>query len=248
MHPARQRRTTAAITLFAAAALLATLLPAVLGAAETAPENTAEGRSTVYGPREFVFPHSCVVWVRKTADADVEWEVVGALEPGGGAVSIPPCYAWAVSVRALEPSWTWERLARELRRAEVPGLKLRGTEITDAVLAHLKDLGHLQDLDLGWCKSITDAGLAHVKDLGQLQALDLTWCINITDTGLAHLTGLGQLRELHLTGCNITDAGLAHLKDLGQLRELALFDCRRITSAGVQRIRKALPQCRVTGP
>ena len=187
MHPARQRRTTAAITLFAAAALLATLLPAVLGAAETAPENTAEGRSTVYGPREFVFPHSCVVWVRKTADADVEWEVVGALEPGGGAVSIPPCYAWAVSVRALEPSWTWERLARELRRAEVPGLKLRGTEITDAVLAHLKDLGHLQDLEhLTGC-NITDAGLAHLKDLGQLRELALFDCRRITSAGVQRI-------------------------------------------------------------
>ncbi|MBA7639898.1 hypothetical protein ES703_47559 [subsurface metagenome] len=259
------------MTLFAAAALLATLLAAAVGSAESAPEDTGEGPSPVHGRREFVFAHACTVHVRKTAEA--EWEEVGAVGPGGGAVPIPRCYAWRVSIRPLAPSWTWGRLARELRRAQVPGLRLGGLQITDPVLAHLKDLGQLQELHLSGCKNITDAGLVHLKGLGQLRALDLGYCGNITDAGLAHLEGLGQLRELHLRSCenitdaglvhlkalrqlrvlnlsyceNITDAGLAHLEGLGQLRVLWLVGCENITDAGVQRIRKALPQCDVNG-
>ena len=41
---------------------------------------------------------------------------------------------------------------------------------------------------------------------------------------------------------------VAHLEGLGELRRLVLRDCYGITGVGVQRIKKALPQCYVSAP
>ncbi len=260
MYHARGSRTTGAVMLFAVAALLATLLPAVLGAAENVPKNTEEGPSPRYGAREFTFPHPCSVFVRRTEDGD--WEHVAGDYPGwsDGIISmkygewelagktgelfsgsllskaqIPPCYVWIVNIERLAPSWTWRRLAWELKRAEVPGLAFfHRPGPTDYTLAHLKGLTQLQTLNLADCRRITDAGLAHLSGLTQLRELDLSWLDKITDAGLAHLKGLTKLRELSLSHCyNITDAGLVHLKGLSQLRELNLSDCDNITDAGL---------------
>jgi hypothetical protein len=54
---------------------------------------------------------------------------------------------------------------------------------------------------------ITDAGLAHLKDLPRLRRL---WVESaaITDSGLEHLKALTQLQEVHLKGTKVTDAGV----------------------------------------
>src|SRR5215472_11988631 len=59
---------------------------------------------------------------------------------------------------------------------------------------------------------ITDAGLAHLKDLPQLRRLSLENAA-ITDAGLAHLRALTQLQELHLQGTKVTDAGVAGFQE-----------------------------------
>ncbi len=117
----------------------------------------------------------------------------------------------------------------------VVSLNLSGCEeITDAGLAHLKELTQLTDLNLVWCHLITDAGLAHLARLTQLTSLNLFGCALITDAGLAHLARLTQLTDLNLVWCHlITDAGLAHLAGLAQLTSLNLSDCALITDAGL---------------
>jgi hypothetical protein len=113
-------------------------------------------------------------------------------------------------------------------------LVMRSAEVTDAGVAHLKDLKELRELDLGECKRITDVGLAYIKDLKELRKLNLSWCDLITDAGLAYLKDLKELRKLDFMRClRITDAGLAYVKDLRELKELDLSLCRRITDAGV---------------
>src|SRR5262249_16382505 len=69
---------------------------------------------------------------------------------------------------------------------------------------------------------ITDAGLAHLKDLTDLESLDLMGQ-DITDAGLEHVKGMKNLRELNLSGPGITDAGLEHLKGLDRLERLHLY-------------------------
>ena len=59
---------------------------------------------------------------------------------------------------------------------------------------------------------MTDAGLAHLKELKGLQTLHLRFCMKVTDAGLLHLKELKGLRELRLDGIKVTDAGIAELK------------------------------------
>jgi hypothetical protein len=53
------------------------------------------------------------------------------------------------------------------------------------------------------------------------------------------------LEALDLTGTNVTDKGLRHLEHMSNLQILALTDCPNITDAGVSRLRKALPNCKI---
>jgi outer membrane protein assembly factor BamB/uncharacterized protein YjbI with pentapeptide repeats len=58
---------------------------------------------------------------------------------------------------------------------------------------------------------VTDAMLVHLKALTTLTELNLT-DTQITDAGLEHLKGLTSLTELRLSGPQITDAGLEQIK------------------------------------
>jgi hypothetical protein len=90
---------------------------------------------------------------------------------------------------------------------------------------------------------VTDAGLAHLKGLTHLQVLVLD-STEVTDAGLEHLEGMTELRTLHLFNTKVTDAGLAHLKGLNQLQDL-LLDRRKVTDAGVMTLQQELPKCHI---
>jgi tetratricopeptide (TPR) repeat protein len=111
-------------------------------------------------------------------------------------------------------------------------------EITDAGLAHIKDLTNLRELDLEEAL-ITDAGMANLVDLKELEHLDLAFT-RVGDRGMAHLQKLQKLRKFELAGTGITDAALEHLKGLENLRKL---DVRftKVTEAGVDRLWRARP-------
>ena len=102
-----------------------------------------------------------------------------------------------------------EKLAARIDRNEegdVVAVHLANTDINDAALVHLKDLGGLQSVSLP--KQITAAGLAHLADMAELQALYLPNS-QIGDAGLVHLTGLARLQTLILKDSGISDAGLS---------------------------------------
>ena len=145
-------------------------------------------------------------------------------------------------------------------------LNLYRTRVGDEGLRHLSAIASLELLPLGSTR-ITDAGLAHVASMTGLLYLGLR-DNRVGDDGVRHLTGLTQLRGLHLGETKVTDAGLAHLEKLSRLEKLWLDDTEvsdasvdrlsklrglrelhvrrsRLTPAGVERLRAALPSCRV---
>jgi hypothetical protein len=67
-------------------------------------------------------------------------------------------------------------------------LMLRGAQITDAGLEHIKDsFDFLESLNLTNCKGITDAGLEHLKGMPTLETINVTGCDGISDAGLKSL-------------------------------------------------------------
>jgi hypothetical protein len=74
--------------------------------------------------------------------------------------------------------------------------------------------------------------------------VNLTTC-PVSNADLKHLAPLGflpRLESLDLSGTQITDEGLEDLVGLKQLHYLGLRETR-VTEAGVERLRKALPNC-----
>jgi Leucine-rich repeat (LRR) protein len=151
------------------------------------------------------------------------------------------------------------RLSRLKSVASLRGLELNGTQITDAGLAHLREL-NLHSLNLSGT-NITDAGLVYLKGLDDLQSVDLSGT-RVTGTGLEQLKDMPRLQklslkdapvadaglkdaaaltklnrlQLDLTGTQITDAGLEHLQGLTNLRMLGLSRTR-ITDAGLKHLK-----------
>ena len=96
---------------------------------------------------------------------------------------------WVGSVEYHEmygPDW----LARHFRT--VLGFNLKGTQVTDAGLVHLKGLTNLKEMHLSRTQ-VTDAGLVHLKGLTNLEWLYLSD---------AQLAGAGSL-QLALPNCRI---------------------------------------------
>src|SRR5215510_10890595 len=99
--------------------------------------------------------------------------------------------------------------------------RLHTTNVTDTVIAPLKDVAGLVDLNLGSTK-VTDAGLAAIKDLSNLMRLHLE-LTQITDAGLVHLKNLTNLTYLNLYGTRVTDTGLEQLNGLKHLRNFYVW-------------------------
>ena len=114
--------------------------------------------------------------------------------------------------------------------------------VTDANLAHVRDLIRLEGLDAAHTE-VTDAGLANLQGLTRLERLDLAGT-QVTDAGLVHIQGLSRLEGLSLGDTQVTDAGLIYLQGLTGLR-LVYLDGTQVTVAGVAKLEEALPQCDV---
>jgi Leucine-rich repeat (LRR) protein len=117
-------------------------------------------------------------------------------------------------------------------RGDVGPNNLGGPKITDAGLAHLRNLKDLEVLELNDALRITDAGLANLAGLAELRELSLVFNRNITDAGLKHLGKLKKLRRLQLYGALITDTGLGYIKDSLDMENLQL-GLAPITNAGM---------------
>jgi len=112
---------------------------------------------------------------------------------------------------------------------------------SDAHLSPLKDLkGCLVSCNLRG-QDVTDTLLVHLKELTNLTRLHLE-NTKITDKGLEQLKGLTNLEYLNLYGDNVTDAGLVNLEGMKKLKNLYLWQSK-VTEAGAAKLKKALPQC-----
>jgi internalin A len=113
---------------------------------------------------------------------------------------------------------------------------------TDQVLAHVGNLGRLEDLCLEG-SSVSDTGLERLEGLSRLRRLNLDYT-RVTDAGLAHLRGLSGLEHLDLFEAPVTDGGLAHLEGLTKLRWLSLSNTEA-TDAGMQALLQRIPKLRI---
>jgi hypothetical protein len=94
-------------------------------------------------------------------------------------------------------------------------------------------------------QSCSDDDLAKVAALGSVKDLRLGG-VEITNQGLAHLAKMTSLESLSLTAILVKDEGLEHLASLANLKQAELVT--NATPAGIDRLRSALPNCRIRAP
>lgn len=121
-------------------------------------------------------------------------------------------------------------------------LRLDSTAITDKALKSLTSLS-LIDLGLRDCRKVTEAGLVHVAAHKELQMLNLQ-NTRATDAIMKTLSELKDLRKITLQSTQVTDTGLLHLTKCSELVRVSIAHTR-ITSEGVQKFKRALPNCTV---
>ncbi len=122
-------------------------------------------------------------------------------------------------------------------------LDLYRTRITDEGLRHLNGLTKLEELSLSET-SISDSGLRHLSSLNRLHTLRL-WDTRVSDEGLQFLSGLKNLKQLGLGATLVTDAGLKQLESLTSLESLSFLETS-VTQEACDRLREALPNCRIS--
>ena len=183
--------------------------------------------------------------IRDWINAGAVWpESAGAkTETAASATLAPAPKPSAAEVKAVaelaQRGIDAREIAHNIRWREVT-LRLSGATNFDArTFILLKDIANLYELDLSSIK-FTDADLAHIAGLVHLDKLRLEHT-PVTDAGLAHLKRLTNLTYLNLFDTGITDAGLEHLKGLTNLKSLFLYQSK-VTDQGVAALQKALPQ------
>lgn len=132
-------------------------------------------------------------------------------------------------------------------------LDLMFMNLDAAVIDHITAASSIESLNLyNIGVRITDDVLRRIAGLKALKRLDILAKdaseMPITDAGIRHLAGLKKLEYVWLNYCaGVTDAALKHIEGLTSLRELRL-DKSRITKAGVNRLKAAIPDISVTVP
>jgi len=89
----------------------------------------------------------------------------------------------------------------------------------DNMLSSVARFKSLRELNIQ-SNLISDSGIAQIRDLRHLQILELWWCRNLTDNALASLQNIRDLRLLNLVGAKITDLGAKHLRNMRSLQVL----------------------------
>jgi hypothetical protein len=89
----------------------------------------------------------------------------------------------------------------------------------------------------------TDA-LEELCELRRLRYLDLS-DVKLTDKDLSIVSKLRGVHYLVIDPRAITDNGLCQLESMRDLRRLSLLGPSSITDAGIARLRKALPGCKI---
>ena len=128
-------------------------------------------------------------------------------------------------------------------------LNLAGNAVKNDGLKLLARFPELREVDLG-ILAIDDAGLAHLPAVKTLEWLNVRYSegfggVIITNAGISSIGKVSGLKSLNLTGAKrISDDCLSDLESLSALQELNL-SAAGISVTGVERLRKALPKCRI---
>lgn len=121
-----------------------------------------------------------------------------------------------------------QTLLAELKKQQVPGLRIEGMELTDdAVATVVKELPNLQVLLL-YNTRTTDAAVKHLAALKNLRVLGLEGS-EFTDKALAEVAKLTALDTLRLGGPKFTNKALSAVAEIKSLRTL------RLTWTGIDR-------------
>jgi internalin A len=114
------------------------------------------------------------------------------------------------------------RHIRGLTGLESFTISQRASKITGACVESLKGLTRLRALIFTTKPPLTDADLAHLRNLTALQELQLPSGpgSQITDAGLVNLEGMTDMRYLGISRQALTSAGLAHVRGMTQLAHL----------------------------
>lgn len=139
----------------------------------------------------------------------------------------------------------WKRLGEAVGDVAVPAGKGLRLDVREGGVADLDLLGTLGADDLQACflYGIADDDLTHILRLTGIAELYLSGA-GITGEGIVHLLELKNLERLYLYDTRVTDAGLACLRHLPRLRSLTISNAP-VTDGGLDRLRLALPGCRV---
>jgi hypothetical protein len=106
----------------------------------------------------------------------------------------------------------------------------------------LEKLTQLQEFGV-FSDGVTDVAIHTIIQFQELRVLAVG--SSVTDAGLAKLAMLPKLNVLWLDGnTRVTDAGLDHFAKCKELTNLYLSKTG-VTKAGVEKLAKALPNCRI---
>ena len=121
-------------------------------------------------------------------------------------------------------------------------LVLAGASMTPEVLDAVRELSHLEELDLIGT-DITDRQVRQLTALTSLYALDLSFT-DVSDEAIAHLATMPTLRCLVVDYTKVTDKSLEALSRMSQLTFLFIAGTE-FTSEGLSELRQALPNCHI---
>ena len=143
----------------------------------------------------------------------------------------------------MSPSLTDEAIPYVARCPQLTELHLDTPNITDAGLMQLAKLDRLQKLTFNG-QAITDRGLETLTKLPNLSELTI-YRGSVTDNGMEYVARLSKLTSFYIDCKQLTDAGLEKLYELKFLRLLNLSYADKVTSAGIRKLRAAMPSCNV---
>lgn len=127
---------------------------------------------------------------------------------------------------------------------ELRELDFTNSSLTEAGFAAITQLPALQQLNLAG----TPISAAAAKQLSQLQKLQYLTADNsrLTDEAIAELANHPALTMLNAGNNELTDKSIDSLATLKMLRSVSLYQTK-VTRAGAERLKKALPECQVQG-
>lgn len=100
-------------------------------------------------------------------------------------------------------------------------INLKLTDVRDDGVGHLAKIQTLKQLKLVKTK-VTNAGVAHVKDMPNLEGLDLQDVNTVDNACLSDVKGLKKLRFLRIYGPGFDGDGIAPLGEMKTLRTLSM--------------------------